>query len=234
MSAPFWHDFRSTPPRLVSVAAAVAILFMTACTGHAARTTAPPDATAVPTLAPTSLATASTSPVDPRTLFGLLQRTPFAGGELTSGWTADSPHLEASGGPPGALGAVGVKLRGSMPPRSDFTVIVYGVFSTPAAARAAFAQGPAAVLDPRDHRLISSAPIAAIGGPTTMSHVQVTDIHGGGQPVAGYSYCTALAGDVVVSGGAGNRGAQQSGDDATACRLTKLAITHLDHLNGKG
>lgn len=234
MSAPFRHNFRSAPPRLVSVAAAVATLFTTACTGHAARTTTTPDTAAMPNPTLTSRASARPAPVDPRTLFGLLQRTPFSSGELTSGWTADSPHLEAAGGPPGALGAVGVKLQGSMPPRSDFTVIVYGVFSTPAAARATFAQGPAAVLDPRDHRLISSAPIAAIGGPTTMSHVQVTDIHGGGQAVAGYSYCTALAGNVVISGGAGNRGAQQSGDDATACRLTKLAITHLDHLNGKG
>lgn len=222
--------FQSPTPRLISVAVAAATLLMTACQGHAARTSAPSDATALP--APP--ATASTSRVDPRTLFGLLQRTPFSSGELASGWTADSPHVEAAGGPPGALGAVGVKLQGNMLPRSDFTVIVYGVFSTPAAARAAFAQGPASVLDPRDHRLISSTPIAAIGGPTIMSHVQVTDIHGGGQPVAGYSYCTALAGDVVVSGGAGNRGAQESGDDATACRLTQLAITHLDHLDGKG
>lgn len=216
---------RRHAPWTATVIIAAGLLLVPACTSGTPHPSASPAVSSAGTS--TSAGTVPPAAVDSQTVYDRLSRRPITAAELPAGMAAEAPHVESADGPPGALGAIGVKLDDTQTSASDFTVLIYGVFTTGSAAQAAYQQGPAAVLNPRDHTVISSASTTPVGGPTTLSHVRVTDIHGTGRGVAGYSYCAALVGNVIVSGGSGQRGDHLAGNDTLACTLTRIGVNHL-------
>lgn len=186
-----------------------------------------------PASAPPASPTVIPGGEDPVAIYARLRATPFAADELPAGDIAEQPAGDDRPGPPGAIGEVGVKLD---PPLADastgFDVILYGVFATPEAASATFAQGPAAVLDPTDHQIVSSGPAPGMPDGAVLYHIKVTDIHGGGGPaVFGYSYCSVRIGGVIVTGGSGVRGDRDAGDDGRACTLANAAVAHLQRVS---
>ncbi len=165
---------RRHAPWTATVIIAAGLLLVAACTSGTPHPSASPPVSSAGTS--TSAGTVPPAAVDSQTVYDRLGRRPITAAELPAGMAAEAPHVESAGGPPGALGAIGVKFDDTQPSASDFTVLIYGVFTTGSAAQAAYQQGPAAVLNPRDHTVISSASTTPVGGPTTLSHVRVTDI----------------------------------------------------------
>ncbi|MCA1666984.1 MAG: hypothetical protein LC793_06210 [Thermomicrobia bacterium] len=202
----------------------VAFLVLPACGAPT-----PGNSTNIPPVSPTVMPGGG----DPRAVYERLRATPFASDELPAGDIVEQSSGDDRPGPPGAIGEVGFKLDLAQTSASTgFDVILYGVFATPDAAAAAFAQGPAAVLDPTDHYIVSSGPAPGRPDGTTLYHVKVTDIHGGGgAAVFGYSYCSTRVGAVIVTGGSGMRGDRDAGDDARACTLADAAVVHLQRVS---